>query len=150
MQELLAVIISWIAINFGLPVTDQHPRIEFASSADLVSIRSAIAIRAAGDAVPPRATPTPDVYAFYDDKTGTIYLSDDWSAASPADVSLLVHETVHHLQKLAGSKYACPAARERAAYDAQKQWLALFDMEIYDAFEINRTAILFLTRCVPP
>ncbi|WP_108658258.1 DUF6647 family protein [Acuticoccus kandeliae] len=151
MQDLLATIISWIAITADLPAAEQHPKIAFVASAEIGAIRSAIVQRTASGAAPMRnTTPAPSVYAFYDEQSGTIYLPDTWSETSPADVSILVHETVHHLQSLAGSKYACPAARERQAYEAQARWLAMFEMEIHEAFEIGPMAMLFLTRCVPP
>ena len=53
-----------------------------------------------------------EVVAVYHDATRTIFLSDAWTGASPADLSVLVHEMVHHLQNLAGLRYECPAARE--------------------------------------
>ena len=49
--------------------------------------------------------------AVYDDRTKTVFLPDTWTGATPADLSVLVHEMVHHLQNSAHMKYECPGAR---------------------------------------
>ncbi len=40
-----------------------------------------------------------DVVGVYNDESKTIYLSDKWKGRTPAELSILVHEIVHHLQK---------------------------------------------------
>ena len=51
---------------------------------------------AAGDAERERGAGFgPAVHAIYDDGSRTIYLPEDWTGATPAEVSLLVHEMVH-------------------------------------------------------
>lgn len=52
-----------------------------------------------------------NVVAVYDTATTTIYLPPDWTGSSAGDQSVLVHELVHYLQKIAQLKYECPAAR---------------------------------------
>ena len=55
-------------------------------------------------------------------------------AAAPAELSILVHEMVHHFQNMLGLKYECPQAREALAYRAQDQWLGLFGRDLGDGF----------------
>lgn len=56
---------------------------------------------------------------------GKVYLDDrTWDAAEPTQVSLLVHELVHHAQKyMTNVKWECPDAREAMAYRLQNKWL---------------------------
>ena len=42
-----------------------------------------------------------ETVAVYDDATRTIYLAEGWSGATRAELSVLVHEMVHHLQSRA-------------------------------------------------
>jgi len=41
-----------------------------------------------------------------------MYLREGWSGATAAEISVLVHEMVHHLQHEARLGYACPAASD--------------------------------------
>jgi hypothetical protein len=86
--------------------------------------------------------------ALYDDRTGTILLSDRWTGHTPAELSVLVHELVHHMQKVAQRKYACPAAREELAYEAQEKWLNLFGQSLLAAFEIDPMTLKLRTACM--
>jgi hypothetical protein len=61
---------------------------------------------------------------------------------------VLVHELVHHLQKLAQTTYGCPQEREKAAYRAQAQWLAQFDRTLQSEFEIDPMTLLVRTSCL--
>src|SRR3546814_1690498 len=73
----------------------------------------------------------------YDEPSRTIYLPEGWAADSPIDVSMLVHELVHHLQHAGGLEYDCPEAQDRHAYQAQERWLNLFDTSLSDEFGIR-------------
>ena len=88
-----------------------------------------------------------DVVGVYDDQSKTIYLSDKWKGRTPAELSILVHEMVHHLQNEAGLHYECTAAREKLAYEAQNKWLGLFGHDLESEFEINGLAVLVSTSC---
>ena len=90
-----------------------------------------------------------EVIAFYDDATRTIYLSDSWNARKPADLSVLVHEMVHHLQNVGDLRYPCPASREKIAYAAQDAWLSLFDKTLMDEFALDSFTLKLTTECVP-
>jgi hypothetical protein len=97
-----------------------------------------------GHAAPPA---TLDVVALYDDEARTILLPEGWAGGSPAEMSVLVHEMVHHLQNVSGRRYACPAEREAEAYSVQERWLALFGETLEGAFAIDPMTRLLLTRC---
>jgi hypothetical protein len=89
-----------------------------------------------------------EVIAVYRDDTRTIYLNESWTGTSPAEVSVLVHEMVHHLQNVAGLKYECPAAREKPAYLAQNAWLQRFGSDLETEFEIDMMTMLVTTSCM--
>jgi hypothetical protein len=77
----------------------------------------------------------------------TIYLPKTWTGDTPVELSILVHEMVHHLQNLAGMTFACPGAREKLAYAAQKDWLALFGHDLFTEFETDAFTLLVRTEC---
>lgn len=88
-----------------------------------------------------------DVVALYDAETGSILVSEAWTGDTVAEISILVHEMVHHLQQDAGTVFACPAERERLAYRAQDDWMQLFGQDLQGAFGIDPALILVATVC---
>jgi hypothetical protein len=88
-----------------------------------------------------------NIVALYDDARKVIYLPQGWTA-TPAALSVLVHEMVHHIQNEAGMKFACPAEREKDAYAAQAKWLALFGLSLEQEFEIDALSLLVRTNCL--
>ena len=151
MQAMLTVIVTWLSISLGLPATYDHPRVETVPHATLVALRygqsssdpASKSAVAANGAIPNAQ----DLVAVYDTPRRTIYLAEGWSGKTPAEVSVLVHEMVHHLQNLSGSKYECMQEREALAYKAQDMWLRLFGEDLEKTFEINPMALLVRTRC---
>lgn len=134
---LLDAIVLWLSTNFDLPIPDRPPRLATLPGVDLVQMRYG-----------PEARIAPgEVVAVYDDATRTIYLSQGWTGQTPAELSVLVHEVVHHLQSSAGQSFACPAERERVAYRAQGEWLTLFEETLETAFNIDAATILVSTVC---
>jgi hypothetical protein len=85
--------------------------------------------------------------ALYDDVSRTIFLPDGWTGRTQAELSVLVHEMVHHLQKEARLTYPCPAASEKLAYEAQQKWLGLFGLDLANEFEIDPFTLLATTAC---
>jgi hypothetical protein len=136
-SPLLDAIGLWLAANYDLPVADVVPLLVTAPAADLVSMRYG-----------PEAMVSPgEVEALYDDTSGTIYLSEGWTGSSPAELSVLVHEMVHHLQSTSDQRFACPGERELVAYRAQDAWLVLFGETLESAFEIDAATLLVGTTC---
>jgi len=146
---VLAEITAWLAKNFDLPVTDQ-PRVELVPPARIAAFRSR------GFAQPQSAISDEqaileagrEITAIYDDAGRTIYLPEGWSGTTPAELSVLVHEMVHHLQNRAQLKYECPQAREKLAYAAQERWLSRYDRSLASEFEIDPFTLLVRTRCM--
>lgn len=122
MEAALTTIAAWLSFNLMLPPVYDHPSVELVALAK--------------------------VEAFYDDKTRTIFLPQGWTGRSPAELSLLVHEMVHHVQNVAGLTYACPEEREKIAYAAQRQWLALFGRDLMRDFKIDPMTLLVRTNCM--
>jgi hypothetical protein len=78
----------------------------------------------------------------------TIYLPEGWTGRSPSEVSVLVHELVHHLQNVGGLKFECAGERERPAYQAQSRWLELFDKNLAEEFNLDPMTVLVRTNCM--
>jgi hypothetical protein len=78
----------------------------------------------------------------------TLYLPIGWSAATPVELSLLVHEVVHHLQAVHDQRFPCSAARERQAFDTQARWLAMFGEDLESALGIDRFTLIVATNCL--
>lgn len=140
MNALLSAIVTWLSINFGLPAAYDHPEIVFAPVAQISDLGYA-----GGSKQYRRA-----VVAVYNDVERVIYLPDSWDDTSPADLSILVHEMVHHLQNLSEIEYACPGAREEPAYAAQGRWLKLFGHSILDEFDLDRMTLKVTVVCYWP
>jgi hypothetical protein len=151
-QPLLAAIEAWLAFQFDLPSADHHPRIELVPPAKIAALRyrglfSNPRIEGApnGDAA---AAPRSDVVAIYSDATQTIYLPEGWTGTTAAELSVLVHEMVHHVQNVGGLKYQCPQECEKLAYMAQDRWLGLFGHNLEADFELDAFSLLVKTRCL--
>lgn len=55
---------------------------------------------------------------------GMVILDNNrWDEESPQQISLLVHELVHHAQLFSKRKYPCADAKEYEAYTIQNKWL---------------------------
>ena len=147
METLLTAIVTWLSIGFGLPANYEHPRIEFVTPVTMQAVQFRGQQPARGPA-PSRAVSQREVEALYDDTRRTIYLPEGWTGRTPAEVSVLVHEMVHHLQNVAGVKYECPQAREKLAYTAQNQWLKRSGRNLIDEFELDGLTLLLRTKCV--
>ena len=150
MEVLLTIIVTWLSGNFGVPADQNHPRIAFMEPAAMQVARFELAATRPRSGQPPSAMPvmsTPAVESFYDDTNSTIHLRYGWSSDSPADVSVLVHEMVHHLQNAAGLDYPCPEAREKLAYEAQSMWLERHGRNLEEAFGLDPMTILVRTSC---
>jgi hypothetical protein len=153
-SALLTQLTAWLEANFQLPAAEDHPRVERVSTARMAAIRfrglasdrQAQVAAEAGRLAPPEFGQ--EVYAVYDDAKRIIFLHTGWSADSPADVSVLVHELVHHLQNVAGTKFNCPQEREKDAYKAQRTWLEQFGRTLEDEFEIDPMTVLVRTNCM--
>jgi hypothetical protein len=146
MNALITTIVLWLSANFGLPATQEHPRVEFVRPEKIVELR----YKGLGNvqqnttaAVSDRREPV----AVYLDTTKTIYLRDDWSGASSGEVSVLVHELVHHLQNVGKLTFECPQEREQLAYKAQEKWLSLFGTDLRREFDVDPFTLFVASKC---
>src|SRR5262245_42920924 len=121
MNTLMSILVLWLSASFGLPANYEHPRVTLVPADKIASLYyRGLATRPPGAGTDQRGQRT--IVAVYDDRARTIYLREDWKGTSRAELSVLVHELVHHLQNLGRLKYACPQEREALAYAAQERW----------------------------
>ena len=148
-RALLVRIDKWLASNFDLPRPAEYPKVEYAEASKIVALRyNGLAVASsdvAGSIA--RATLEQATVATYVDAKKTIYLPDEWSGRSPAELSVLVHEMVHHMQNLSGIRYECPRQREKLAYAAQDKFLQLFGRDLEGEFEVNPLTVLVRSTC---
>src|SRR5215472_1154411 len=131
---------TWVSTQFDLPAIHEHPSIEFASPAKIVSLRFAGLPSDPGEQVASNdraLSAQHDTIAIYYDATRTIYLPEGWTGDTPAELCVLVHEVVHHFQNVLRLKYECPQEREKLAYIAQDRWLALFGHSLESDFHMD-------------
>ena len=152
MQALLTATILWLAANFALPATTDLPAIRFVPPIEIAFLHHGAftaegqrQVLAAAAALPPGERR--EVVSAYDDRRRTIILPLGWQGATPAELSVLVHEMVHHLQTVAGLRYPCSEAREKLAYAAQDKWLGLFGQSLESEFRIDAFTLLATTEC---
>lgn len=150
MNALLTTIVLWLSTNFGFPASYDHPIVKFAPETKIVELRyQGLAGWQLPTGTVPSGLPGQRVtVSVYDDATKTIYLPEDWTGDTPADLSILVHEMVHHLQNVGKLKFECPQEREQLAYKAQEQWLGLFGRDLLRDFEIDPFTLLVSTKCM--
>ena len=145
----------WVSENAGLPYSEEMPRIEFVSPAQLYRLRYKAMLPQqsrsqiiGGEHSTPIPPPQREVVAVYEDATGTIYLADGWTGESAVEQSVLVHEMVHHLQSRAGMKFDCGGAREKPAYLAQAKWLEEHGLNLEDELQVDMFTIVAMSACV--
>ena len=149
MQAMLSEIVIWLSANFDLPAIHVYPRVELVAQMKMAALRyRGLATDRERQTAAMPLNDGRDLLAVYDDARKIIYLPEGWTGAKPAEVSVLVHEMVHHLQNLAGTKYNCPEEREKPAYLAQERWLAGFALNLSDEFQIDGMTVLVRTNCM--
>jgi hypothetical protein len=145
MQMLLTTLILWLSANFGLPATADHPHIIYESPAKITALRyGGIPEHTSANAQSSHR----QVISIYNPATKTIYLPKEWAGQTPAELSVLVHELVHHLQEIQKQKFSCPQEREQLAYEAQDRWLRMFGSDLSKEFEIDPFTIIVLSTCM--
>jgi hypothetical protein len=146
MEALLTAIVVWLSASFNLPASFDHLRVDFASASKMTSLfYESIAHEQAGMS---SNQPQSEFVSIYNRQTRTIYLLDGWSGKTPAELSVLVHEMVHHLQNVGRVTFACPQEREELAYKAQDRWLGLFGRDLAQDFHLDPFSILVKSKCL--
>ncbi|MFL6833649.1 MAG: DUF6647 family protein [Xanthobacteraceae bacterium] len=151
LQPLLTAMEAWLAFQFDLPSVERQPHIKLAPPGRIAALRYQGLLSGLGRESAPNGaselTSERDIVAVYSDEAQTIFLPEGWTGTTPAELSILVHELVHHVQNVAGLKYACPQEREKVAYAAQERWLGLFGHTLERDFELDGFSLLVKTRC---
>jgi hypothetical protein len=145
-DEMARAIANWLSSCCELPVMRAPPKFQMVPAKRLISLRlrGVASERWAVDA----STLAPgQVVAVYNDDDRIIYLPAGWTGGTPAEVSVVVHEMVHHLQNEAGLHFACQEVREEAAFAAQERWLGLFGTDLNSEFGIDPFTLLVRTNC---
>jgi hypothetical protein len=111
-RPLLAPIAIWLSEEFALPSIKRYPEVELLPSVEITALRyKGLSPHAPDKTTSDSGPATPqanETIAIYSDHAETIYLADGWSGRTPADLSVLVHEMVHHFQNVLGLKHECP------------------------------------------
>ena len=153
MDALLVAIVTWLSANFGLPANYDLPAVRFAPPTEIAFLRHRAFTAKAQDAIlKAEAALAPgarrQVVSVYDDRRRLILLPAGWRGESPAELSIVVHEMVHHLQNMAGLKYICASGREDIAYQAQQAWLRQFDKSLESEFGLDAFTLFVRSRCM--
>jgi hypothetical protein len=153
MQAFLIAIVTWLSVNCDLPANYELPTIHYASPSEITYFRYGAfsptdkeKVAASQQALP--AELRNSTVAVYDHKNRAIILPTGWTAITPAEQSMVVHEMVHHLQYVAQFKFACPQEAESAAYKAQNKWLQLFGKSLESEFSLDGFTILANSNCL--
>ena len=149
-RALLKTISAWLSSEFDLPSVDEPPAIAFASERRMVGLRYRDVPSDRSSSGSDHAYLTgerSDIVAVYDDEARTIYLPEGWSGKAPGELSVLVHEMVHHIQNVAGLRFACPEEREKTAFEAQERWLGRFGSDLMTEFGLDPFTLLTRTNC---
>lgn len=107
--ELLNELNTWLETKTEFKKRDSQPKIM------LIEIKLAEKLHGSAD------SSEGSIRGLYDDETKTIYLTKPWSPSDQRDVSVLLHEMVHHRQS--ELHWYCRQAQEWRAYQIQAQWL---------------------------
>jgi hypothetical protein len=124
---------SWLDTHTDLARRSAPPHIQ------LIGIGKATRLEAGA-----RFSKSDQTRGLYDPVIETIYLVRPWNMRNLHDVSVLLHELVHHRQATAGHWY-CPGAQELPAYRAQEAWLAAHGLRA----NINWIAVVLEAGCTP-
>lgn len=134
LAELVSHLESWLDANTDLPPRDSMPTFEQISLAEANNLQGGA-----------QAARTDTTRGLYDPDAQTIYLVRPWDARNPFDVSVLLHELVHHRQNGEGAHWYCPGAQELDAYRLQDAWLAELGLEA----NVNWIAVILESGCTP-
>ena len=133
LPTLVAHLEDWLDDNTALSRRDAAPEIRLITQAQAASMGTARHASQQGLA-----------RGIYDTETETIHLVRPWDGRDPRDVSVLLHELVHHRQADAGHWY-CPGAQEEPAYRLQDAWLSRMGLKA----DVNWIAVVLEAGCTP-
>ena len=148
-DRFLTALVTWISDNFDIPADYHRPRIVPMSSGGMTKLPYGSFLRRRLDEENQIApNQLHQVISLYSVPTQTIYLHSDWTGQTPAELSMLVHEMVHHLQNLDHRTFGCRAAEEELPYEAEEKWLNLFGLNLASEFGLDRATVALTTGCM--
>ncbi len=110
-HALISSLDDWLDVQADWPRREAPPRIRFVGQEQAAARQVATASFQRGR-----------MRGLYDPDRSEILLVRPWHPRDAGDVSVLLHELVHHRQ--APHHWYCPAAQELLAYRLQEAWLA--------------------------
>jgi len=131
-SALAEVLEAWLDAHAPWPRRATPPRITLVSAAEAAARQGLGASFQRGR-----------LRGLYDPQRGEILLVTPWDRLKAEDVSVLLHELVHHRQ--APHHFYCPAAQEEPAYRLQDQWLAERGLRA----DVNWIAVILDAGCTP-
>lgn len=144
MPELIAALMVWAHALTGLPVPAEMPTVVKTEPCEIQKIHSPGA-----ECVTDDKSMRP--VALYLHERGTILLPKDWDANDLGDVSMLLHEIVHHMQHKSGltiDNVACVGLQlERPAYEVQIAFLEAAGVDPWETMGLNEVMYWFITDC---
>lgn len=140
--KLLEAIAIWVGAKLDQPVPASLPRLVFKPDDQIAALRFK---QHASEIIHPQIQP--DIKSIYNSAEKAIYLPSSWNGATAADLSVLVHELVHHFQEVHQTKFECDAQREAKAFELQEKWLRLFGFSLEEEFQIDPFTLLVRTSC---
>lgn len=140
--RLLEALAIWVGAKLGQPLPASLPKLVFKPVGQVAALRLK---QNASEIIQQQGRP--DILSIYNSREKIIYLGDTWSGATAADLSVLVHELVHHFQDAHQIKFACDAAREAEDFELQEKWLRLFGGSLEEEFQIDPFTLLVRTSC---
>jgi hypothetical protein len=140
--RLLEALAIWVGAKLGQTVPISLPKLVFKPADQIAALRFK---QYTSEMV--QQQDRPNIISIYDARESSIYLRDIWSGATAADLSVLVHELVHHFQEVHQAKFECEAAREAKAFELQEKWLRLFGESLEEEFQIDPFTLLVRTSC---
>ncbi|WP_370199075.1 DUF6647 family protein [Roseibium sp.] len=132
MPTLVSALELWLDKTTDWPRRDAPPRIRLVSPWQAAARQGATASFQRGK-----------LRGLYDPERVEILLVRPWSPRSAQDVSVLLHELVHHRQ--VPHHWYCPAAQELSAYRLQDSWLSEQGLEA----NVNWIAVVLDAGCTP-
>lgn len=109
MEALLTAIAVWLSANFPLPVSLDHPRIQFVSAAEMIAPLNKYPLQRKDISASEISS---DIVSLYSNESKTIFLLNGWEGKTPAELSILVHEMVH-LSKCRAIEICMPGGTRR-------------------------------------
>ena len=130
-SELIDRLEAWLDANTDLPRAPDKPTVRIVDPSTFPATgKSAMGIGK-------------HVRGLYDPETSVIHLVRPWSADNAQDISVLVHELVHHRQSR--RHYFCAGSQELHAYKLQKAWLA----QQNEFLDVNWIGVVLASSCAP-